>query len=147
MRRKMWILVFACLSMIILLAAPASKNERLKVIPASAISTSNSGKLKVAPVSTVPTTITIGNATLHWDAPTTYEDGSPLTVAGYYVYYRTKHGKYILAIDLKLGSPTAYDSSLLSGVSATYYFAVKAYDSSGRESVYSNEASKYIKVN
>jgi hypothetical protein len=129
MRRKMLRGAFACLAPVILLAAPTCK----------------SGDVRVTPVSAIPTAVTIGNTTLQWEAPATYEDGSPLTVAGYHVYYRTEHREYTLAADIKPDS-TVYEPGLLSEISGTCYFAVTAYDAAGMESAYSNEASKYFDV-
>ena len=83
-------------------------------------------------------------ASLSWDPPTTNTDGTPLTdLSGYKVYYGTSSGNYSSAIDA--GNVTSY---VVSGLSSnTYYFAVTAYDTSGNESSYSNEASKTIATN
>jgi hypothetical protein len=59
---------------------------------------------------------TSNSVTLSWIAPTTNEDGTPLTdLAGYKIYYPDM-----------------------------YYFTIVAYDTSGNESNYSNEMGKYI---
>lgn len=77
--------------------------------------------------------------TLSWDAPTTNADGTPLTdLAGYKIYYGTSSGAYSTAI--KVGNITKYMAyNLENGV--VYYFAVTAYDMSGKESKFSNEVS------
>jgi Bacterial Ig-like domain (group 2) len=90
------------------------------------------------------TTLTVtltGSATLAWDAPTTYEDGTPVTdLAGFKIYYGTSSGNYTSIIDV--GNITTYVINTLA--SGTYYFAVTAYYTSGNQSGYSNEASKTI---
>ncbi len=95
---------------------------------------------------TVPHSIIIGDSTLTWDQPTTYSNNDPLTVSGYKVYYGTAPGTYSGVIDINKNSTTNDVTGLFSGASGTYYFVVKAYDSSGVESNYSNEASKFINV-
>jgi PKD repeat protein len=78
-----------------------------------------------------------GSVTLSWDAPITYEDGTPLTdLAGYKIYYGTSSGLYSDFINVS--NVTTYDiTNLING--STYYFAVTAYDISGSESTYSEE--------
>ncbi len=85
-----------------------------------------------------------GTAALSWDAPTTNADDTPLAdLAGYKVYYGT-----ISPIDMgtsesvDVGNTTSYTLSGLS--TGTYYFAATAYDTSGNESVISEEVSKVI---
>ena len=94
--------------------------------------------------------IILGNAaallaadvTLSWDAPTTNEDGSPLTdLAGYKIYYSLSSGNYTSHIDVG-NVTTSQVNNLTDG--ATYYLAVTAYDFSGNESAYSSEVSKTI---
>lgn len=82
-------------------------------------------------------------AILSWNPPTTNADGTPLTdLAGYKVYYGTTLPR-VYGSPVDVGNVTTYiASNLLSG--ATYYFAVTAYDISGNESSYSNEARKTI---
>jgi hypothetical protein len=77
--------------------------------------------------------------TLSWDTPTTNVDGTPLTdLAGYKVYHGTALGNYSQYIDV--GNVLNYMvSNLENGV--VYYFAVTAYDTSGNESIFSNEVS------
>jgi hypothetical protein len=84
-----------------------------------------------------------GSATLSWVAPQTYVDGSPLgdALGGFKVYYGTSSRNYTNVEDV--GTATTY---VVAGLSpATYYFAVTAYDRSGRESDYSNEVSKEVR--
>jgi hypothetical protein len=79
-------------------------------------------------------------ATLSWNPPTTYTDGTPLTnLAGFNVYYGTASCSYLQVVNV--GNVTAYTvTNLTDGVK--YYFAVTAYDANGVESEYSNEASR-----
>jgi len=84
-----------------------------------------------------------GSAVLSWTVPTTNTDGSALTdLAGYKIYYGTVSGVYGAPIDAgsAVGSPPGYTVNNL-GI-GTYYFAVTAYDTAGRESAFSNETSK-----
>ncbi len=71
---------------------------------------------------------------LSWIAPTTNEDGTPLTdLAGYEVYYGFASRSYDVTIDVGLTT-----SAVLSGLQdgRAYYFAVTAYDTSGNQSVF-----------
>jgi hypothetical protein len=85
-----------------------------------------------------------GTATLSWTAPTQNTDGSPLLdLAGYHVYWGTSSGAYTSSATIDNPSVTTYIvDNLLSGT--TYYFATSAYNSTGVQSNYSNEASKTI---
>jgi len=76
-------------------------------------------------------------ATLAWNAPTTYIDGTPLNnLSGYKLYYGTASGSYSQNVDV--GNTTSYNMSSLND-GTTYYFAVKAYDAAGSMSGYSNQ--------
>lgn len=79
------------------------------------------------------------SATLSWDAV------SNARVAGYRVYYGLASRNYAQAkgVGLNAGGCTTY---VVTGLDRgrTYYFAVTAYDASGNESDFSNEASKSI---
>jgi fibronectin type 3 domain-containing protein len=79
------------------------------------------------------------SATLTWDAI------SDARVAGYRVYYGTGSRNYAQAkgAGVNAGGCTTY---VVTGLDRgrTYYFAVTAYDASGNESDFSNEASKAI---
>ena len=75
--------------------------------------------------------------TLSWDAPTTNEDGSPLTdLDGYTLYWSAVSGDYSAPIgNLDVGNVLtvtvdAPDNS---------YFVVRAYDQTGNQSANSNE--------
>ncbi|GMQ87291.1 MAG: hypothetical protein BMS9Abin08_0491 [Gammaproteobacteria bacterium] len=84
-----------------------------------------------------------GTAALSWTPPMTNEDGSVLDdLAGYKVYYGTSSGSYSSSITVNNPGIASYVvDNLLPG---THYFVVTAYDTSGNESGYSNQASKAI---
>lgn len=79
------------------------------------------------------TALIAGTATLTW---------SPNTDAttGYLVYFGTASGTYGTPIDV--GNVTTYSMSTLT--TGTYYFALKAYNSSGVQSGFSNEVAKLV---
>jgi hypothetical protein len=84
-----------------------------------------------------------GSATLQWQAPTTNTDGSPLTtLAGFRIVYG--NAPTALTQTLQVANPalTTYVVDKLSA--GTWYFALRAYTTSGAESADSNVASKVI---
>lgn len=84
-----------------------------------------------------------GSATVRWTPPTTNEDGSPLTdLRGFRVYY----GTIATNLDTVLDLPNpGLASAVIENLSpATWYFAVKAYNTVNAESSFSNVASKTI---
>ncbi len=82
------------------------------------------------------TNVFAGQVSLAWNASTS-------TVSGYKVYYGTASGNY--ASNVNVGNATTSTVSNLTDGS-TYYFAVKAYDSAGNESGFSNEVSQTMAV-
>ena len=79
---------------------------------------------------------------LNWTAPTTYEDGSPLTdLAGYNIYRMSESGGQRMRINTDLVGGTTYldNNGLRDGT--TYFYVVRAVNQSGMESLPSNEAS------
>jgi len=78
------------------------------------------------------------SATLSWTASTS------LNIAGYHIYRSTTSGgPYTLVNPQNLISGTTYtDTSVQAG--ATYFYVATSVDSSGNESVYSNETSGTI---
>lgn len=83
----------------------------------------------------------INSTTLTWDASTTNADGTPLTdLAGYKVYFGNSSGSYTVSVDI--GNLTGVIISNLEP--GTWCFAVTAYDTSGNESEYSDEACKMV---
>jgi hypothetical protein len=88
------------------------------------------------------TTIVVREARLSWQAPTQNTDGSPLTnLAGYKVLYGTSPKQYSQTVSVSGASTVSRTIALSPG---TWYFAVKAVDSAGKESSPSNEVSKVI---
>jgi hypothetical protein len=79
-----------------------------------------------------------GSVTLSWTAPTTREDGTPLTdLAGYYIRYGRMSKIYDEQIKIENpGIVTYVVEPLRPGV---WYFVASAYDSSGQESNLSNQ--------
>lgn len=87
--------------------------------------------------------LTVGSATLFWNAPTENADGSDLTdLAGYNVYYGTSLDSMTLGGTVDNSTVTTHLVENLTP--GTWYFVVTAYDTSGNESDYSEAASKVI---
>jgi hypothetical protein len=91
----------------------------------SASSTSSS-------LSSISSSSSSGSATVSWTAPTTYTNGTPLSLSalqGFHVHYGTAPGA--LGQEVTVPSASA-DTYTVSGLPAgTWYFAVSAYTSSG----------------
>ena len=90
-----------------------------------------------------PVALLAAEATLSWTPPTQNEDGSPLTdLAGYKIYYGTATGTYTLG-PIDIADP-AVVTHTVTGLAndTTYFFVATAYNISGVESQYSNEAIK-----
>lgn len=87
--------------------------------------------------------VVTGSATLTWVPPVTNSDGSPLTnLAGYRVQYGTSSTSLSQTKDIT-GATTL--STTIDGLtSGTWYFAVRAYSSTGSISDLSNTGSKTI---
>ena len=95
-----------------------------------------------------------GTAELTWTAPTTNSDGSALSdLGGYKVYYGTTArtcvhpdaGNCGYSNEIDVHNVITYTLNDLTD-GQTYYFSVTAYDTSGNESDFSNEASKIMTV-
>jgi len=83
-------------------------------------------------------------ATLTWDPPVSYADGTPISgQIGYKVHIGTASGSYTQTVDV--GNLTSYSHNALAD-GTNYYFAVSAYDALGTESSRSNEMSKTTAV-
>jgi hypothetical protein len=105
------------------------------VLTLTVLDTSGNTGQKQLTVTYNPGPVTSNSATLAWDAVV-----AP-NVSGYRVYYGTTPGVY--GPGLSIGNVTTYTVSGLSN-GTRYYFAVTAFDASGNESGYSNEAFKDI---
>jgi hypothetical protein len=85
----------------------------------------------------------VGSATVNWTAPTTNDDGTPLTdLARFRVLYGTSRSN--LSQSLTVDDPTRRSATVNSLGTGTWYFAVRAVNSAGGESINSNIASKSI---
>jgi hypothetical protein len=85
----------------------------------------------------------LGSATLSWTAPVEREDGSVLdNLAGYKVRYGTSQND-LGTVDV-LDNPGIVTYVVENLEQGTWYFAVIAFDADGRESEFSNIASKEI---
>jgi hypothetical protein len=96
-------------------------------------------------VSTGTTTPTgNGSASLSWTPPTRKTDGTSLTnLAGYHINYGTSASSLSRTITVANPGLASYVVENLSA--GTWYFAVKAYTSSGSESALSSTVSKTIR--
>ena len=95
------------------------------------------------PVPGLPTP-TEGAATLSWVMPTTNTDGSVLTdLTGYRIVYGTSNTNLNTVINITNPSISTYIIDNLPA-NNVYYFAIKAYNSNGTESVLSNVISKEL---
>ena len=94
----------------------------------------------VAMTVTVPAPAT-GRADLSWTAPTTNEDGSPVSLNGFTVYQGSSSSN-LQAITTVNSNTLSYAISNLS--TGTHYFAVTAVGANGMESTFSNVGSKTI---
>lgn len=84
-----------------------------------------------------------GSATLAWTPPTQNDDGSALTnLAGYRIVYGTS--PTALTQTVQVANPSASTYVVNGLASGTWYFGVRAYDSTGAESINSNVASKVL---
>lgn len=107
--------------------------------------TVSDGKAKatLSPFAIAVVQMSSGNATLSWTPPTQNSDGSALTnLAGYRIYYGTSASSLTQVVQVANAGMTTYMLENLSP--ATYYFALKAYNSAGAESVQSNVVSKTV---
>ncbi len=89
----------------------------------------------------LPVTRTV---TLNWTPPTQNMDGSPITnLAGYKVMYGSSSGQYPQALSVPVATMTSVAIEALEA-GRTWYFTVKAVNTSGIESDFSNEVSKLL---
>lgn len=134
-------------------AAFDASNGRLSGTPAAAdvgtfanivISVSDGTASAALPAFSIAVTqVANGSATLSWTPPTQNTDGSPLTdLAGYRIHYGTSAAS--LSRTVQIANPGIASHVVVDLSPATWYFAVKAYNSKGVESDLSNVASKTI---
>ena len=91
----------------------------------------------------VSSTTTTGSATLTWTPPTRNSDGSTLTnLAGYRILYGTSASA--LTRTLQVANPGIARYVVENLTAGTWYFSVRAYTTSGSESVSSNTASTSV---
>ena len=83
-------------------------------------------------------------ATLNWTPPTQNMDGSPITnLAGYKVMYGSSPGQYSQTLSVPVPTMTSVVIEALEA-GRTWYFTVKAVNTAGVESDFSNEVSKLL---
>jgi VCBS repeat-containing protein len=98
---------------------------------------------QLAPFAITVTALATRSVTLSWTSPTRKTDGTPLLdLAGFKVYWGRQSGSSDQSTTISNpGISTFVVENLSTG---THYFRVKAFDSAGRESDFSNETSKTI---
>lgn len=98
----------------------------------------NVGRIALIAILTllVATVASAATVLVSWN-PNTEED-----LAGYRLYVGTASGQYGEPVDV--GNLTEHTMQIAPQYGTTYYFAVTAYDTSGNESGYSDEASLFI---
>lgn len=85
-----------------------------------------------------------GAVSLSWTAPTTNTNGSGLTdLAGYHIYYGRSPSSMTTAVTVANPGATSYRIGNLAR--GTWYFAMKAYTTSGLDSALSNTDSKSVR--
>lgn len=86
--------------------------------------------------------VALGSATVSWTPPTTNTDGSALTnLAGYRIYYGTSASSLSSMVEAGVGVTSMAVSNLSP---STWYFAVRAFTSTGLESDSSQLATKTV---
>jgi len=86
----------------------------------------------------------LGSATLSWSPPTRKTDGTTLTtLAGYHISYGTSASSLSKTITVSNAGVASYVVENLAA--GTWYFAIKAYTSTGSESSLSNVVSKTVR--
>jgi hypothetical protein len=112
-------------------------NVTISVSDGKASATLPAFTITVAPAPT-------GNATLSWSAPTQNVDGSAITnLAGYKVLYGNAPGQYTQTLSLPAASMTSVVVEQLA-LGQTWYFTVKAVNSAGAESDFSQVVAKVL---
>jgi hypothetical protein len=88
--------------------------------------------------------VTLGTATLRWDAPTQNVDGTPISnLAGFRVHYGTSASRLTTVVEIP--SPSITEATIEELTAATWYFGITAYNTLGVESAMSEIRSKTIR--
>jgi hypothetical protein len=113
------------------------------VVIASLLSGCNDPGPDPASISTPSASDGSRTATVSWDAPTTNNNGTPLTdLAGYRIYYGSSPEELSHTVQIStVGLQTYVIDDLEAG---TWYFAVRAVATNGTESTLSDIAAKTI---
>ncbi|MBI5039899.1 MAG: putative Ig domain-containing protein [Gammaproteobacteria bacterium] len=130
----------------------STSTGRLSGTPTSAsitsnivISVSDGTATASLPAFSITVNSVTGQAALSWSAPVARQDGTALSMAeigGYTIRYGTSQTNLSNSVDVADAYTTQRTISNLSA--GTYYFAVVAYDTAGRQSTASNVGSKTI---
>ena len=94
-------------------------------------------------VSVTPDPVQTGSITLHWTAPVTRTDGTPLSLAdidGYRIYYGDSAGNYSNRLEVSDG--TAQSATITDIPVGSYCIVMTTYDVDGRESAHSSMVTK-----
>ena len=101
----------------------------------------SAGEISKSVLVTVEPNISVDTAELSWTPPTTNENGTSLTdLAGYTINYGTMESNLNQTITINNPGVNSYIIENLTA--SSYYFVVKAFDSSGNESNASGTVSK-----
>src|SRR5262249_23636490 len=146
-KRGLWSCRIACISLVgVVLSAcggGTSGSSSSATTSQNSSSTSPSPSTGTSDSSTgAGTTITekSSNVTLGWTPPTENTDGTALTdLVGYKIYYGAESQTYTQTVTVDNPGLASYVVQNLP--TGTYYFAVAAYNSSGLESLLSDEVS------
>lgn len=90
---------------------------------------------------TIPVTLTLSAPTTTGSASLTWNPNTDTNLAGYNLYMGTQSGVY--GSPISIGLNTSYTAGNLTG-GKTYYFSVTAVNTTGTESLHSNEVNKTI---
>ena len=99
----------------------------------------------LGPFSVTVEATSLGSATLSWQPPTQYEDGTPLTppdFAGYKIYWGTTPGDYPNSVTVNNPGLSSYMVENLAP--GDYEFVATAFNAAGMESQFSNSVTKTI---
>jgi len=123
----------------------ADNTKEAGIIPFSNLKSGYLNKVILFAISVLflfPSVLLAADVPLRWSAPLVNADGTPLRdLAGFKIYYGNVSHSYDGSIDV--GNVTFSVVGNL-GDGLTYYFSITAYDTSGNESGYSNEVSRYV---